>query len=273
MTVLARKTQQVFGSSAANIGQFGSAQVGTKLLSSDPAVLQALAAWAGGWSSATIGASKFPPIEEMNALQFINSYQLAYMFQEGIAEYDAATTYSQFGIVKQTGTFNLYGSLATNNVGNPLSDGAHWELLCNLATISGGGGTGLLAANNLSDVVSPSASLGNIGGAAKSANLSDLASAITAWHNLGAAESLVASGYQKLPSGLIFQWGMGTTSVGGTVNNYNITFPTAALFIKSQNTISGSASFAMAEFNTSTTQFTLSNSSTTGTVPWFAIGH
>ena len=44
------------------------------------------------------------------------------------------------------------------------------------------------------------------------------------------ASSLAAAGYQKLPSGLIIQWGsVGSVGTGGVVVTYPITFPNAVL--------------------------------------------
>lgn len=64
----------------------------------------------------------------------------------------------------------------------------------------------------------------------KSNNLSDLADAAIAWANLGASQSLAAnSGWIKLPNGLILQWRRFTVPaqqfVGGTIYNFDITFP------------------------------------------------
>jgi len=132
MTTLARKTQTLFASGASDIGQFGSGAAGTKVLTTDPAVIQALPAWAAGWLNATLGANKFPPIEEVNALDYLETYQLTYLFQEGIPEYDSGTVYSQYGICKKSGTFQIYGSLTASNTGNALSDGTHWKLLVDL---------------------------------------------------------------------------------------------------------------------------------------------
>ena len=140
MAILTRKTQPVFASAAADIGQFGSGQLGTKVITTDPAVVMACssgAAWAGGWLDAVLGANKFPPLEEMNGISFVCTYQLAYLFQEGIPEYDAGTTYSQFGICKKAATFQVYGSLVTNNIGNALTDPASWVLLVDLSNPTG----------------------------------------------------------------------------------------------------------------------------------------
>lgn len=43
--------------------------------------------------------------------------------------------------------------------------------------------------------------------------------------------SLAASGYQKLPSGLIIQWGSGFAAIGGSSINFPIAFPTAAFCV------------------------------------------
>lgn len=136
MAILTRKTQKVFASAASDIGQFGSGAAGTKVITTDPTVVQALSAWVNGWLVATLGANKFPALEEMNGVAFVATYQLAYILQEGIPEYDVGTTYSQFGLCKKAGTFDIYGSLATNNVGNALTDNTKWSLL---VTLGGGG--------------------------------------------------------------------------------------------------------------------------------------
>ena len=139
MAKIPRKTQKVFAGTATNNGQFGSAQVGTKLLSNDLDTLQALAAFTEGWDSATEGAKKLFTLEEMQALHFLTTSQIAYLMQEGFAEYDAGTEYHQNSVVKETGTFNVWGSLIDTNTGNPLVEGANWTLLHDLqnpATLS-----------------------------------------------------------------------------------------------------------------------------------------
>ena len=59
----------------------------------------------------------------------------------------------------------------------------------------------------------------------------------------GANQALSASGYQKLPGGLIIQWGTGTTPAGGNIGTFTfpISFPTAALSI-AESVIAGSSS-------------------------------
>lgn len=138
MPKLLRKTQKIFASSTINLGKFGSAQTGTPLLSpvGDLADMQSLPAYLLGWGSAVLGGKKRPPLEEENTIKYINDYQNAYLFQEGIAEYDAGTIYFIGSIVKQTGTSILFKSLVDNNLGNALVNGINWLLLGDLATLS-----------------------------------------------------------------------------------------------------------------------------------------
>jgi len=51
---------------------------------------------------------------------------------EVIPEYDAGTTYYADSIVCKTGTYQLYGSITNGNIGNALTDGTNWQLICNL---------------------------------------------------------------------------------------------------------------------------------------------
>ncbi len=168
MARLTRKTLTQFAGSAVaaalGIGKFGSAAAASPIFSTDPTVIQGLAAWLAGWSGAVLGSSKFPALEDMNAVAFVHSYMQAYVFQEGIPEWDAGTTYYVNGIVKGPGTMQLFGSLTNANTNNALpvapNSNADWKFLIDL----GGTSAYLQIADNLSDVADPVASLNNIGG-------------------------------------------------------------------------------------------------------------
>lgn len=138
MAKLTRVPAKVFAASAAadEIGQFGSAVAGVKLETSDVATIQALSAWLDGWSEALVSGNRYPALQEMNGLLKVLSYQGAYALQEGIAEYDSATTYYIGSIVKKTGTFELYGSLTDDNIGNALTVDTEWKFLVDLDTLS-----------------------------------------------------------------------------------------------------------------------------------------
>lgn len=136
MAKITRKTQKIFAGGASNNGQFGSARAGTFQTSNDIAVLQSLAAFTQGWADATISGQNLPTLEELQALHFITTSQIGYLLQDGIAEYDAGTTYYQKSIVKKAGTYELYGSLIDDNVGQSLADVSKWTFLFDMAAIT-----------------------------------------------------------------------------------------------------------------------------------------
>lgn len=102
MAGLTRKTSIPFGLGGAtsNFGQFGSKQAGTPQTTQDPAIIQQLAAWQGGWTLAIVSGDKAAYIEDMNGLCLVNSYQITYGFQMGIPEWDSATVYFTGSVVQ-----------------------------------------------------------------------------------------------------------------------------------------------------------------------------
>ncbi len=154
----ARVTQKIFASSASNNGVFGSGQAGTKLTTTSLSTIMSLPAWAQGWLDAIMGSSKFPPLEEIQALTYVQTSQLFYLLQQGIPEYDSGTEYYVNNIVIQAGTFKLYGSLTNANIGHAVTDAANWQFLGDLANLSNpasfySGGTSTGSAN--AQIVSP----------------------------------------------------------------------------------------------------------------------
>lgn len=134
MAKIPRVFQKIFGSNASNNGVFGSARAGTKVISNNLATLMGLAAYLNGWSDATVSGQNLPTLEETQALSYIETTQLAYIFQEGVAEYDVSTEYFQKSIVKKVGTYEIYGSVINNNTGQALTDPTKWTLLQNLSS-------------------------------------------------------------------------------------------------------------------------------------------
>lgn len=167
MAKITRSHQKIFcENNTANIGQFGSAQAGTKVTSDDPAILQNLAAFQNGWSSATISGQKLPTLEEFNGLTYLTTRQIAYNLQEGIPEYSTDTEYHQNSIVKKVGTYEIYGSITNNNQGNALTDDTNWQLLTDLSAKQAGenliiNGQGLIGQRGLSFTSSTSPSNSN----------------------------------------------------------------------------------------------------------------
>ena len=130
MARLTRATQKIFAGNATNNGVFGSLQAGSGQLSNDVETIQSLPAYEQGWNAATISSELLPPLEEFQGVQYANSYQLAYNYQEGIPEWDSGTTYYIGSVVKvitSTG-YQIYHSLTDNNVGNQTSNQTNWEL-------------------------------------------------------------------------------------------------------------------------------------------------
>lgn len=129
MARLSRIFQKIFASSASNNGVFGSAQDGTKVLTNNLTTLQSKPAFLTGWVDAIIGSSKFPPLEEFQSLNYINTAQLAYLFQEGVPEWENNTTYFTNSWAKKPASNQLYASIVDNNIGNALTDATKWKLL------------------------------------------------------------------------------------------------------------------------------------------------
>lgn len=131
MSKLTRYAAKVFGSTASanQIAEYGSLAAATPARYSGstitPAIVQSLSNYLTGWFGAVIGGAS-PAIEDLNALDYLWSYQIAYLMQEGIAEYDASTNYFIGSIVQSGGL--LYMSSIDNNVGNtPASNLSDWN--------------------------------------------------------------------------------------------------------------------------------------------------
>lgn len=123
MSKLPVALQKIFGSAltpSGNIAQPGSTVAGTPVYSGDPATLQALAAWVNGYQAQLInapGGLSSPVLEELNAILLVLSYQIAYLKQAGMAEYDPTVIYYTGSFCQVAGV--LYQSKVDTNVGNP----------------------------------------------------------------------------------------------------------------------------------------------------------
>lgn len=148
MAKITRKAAKIFGSIAGTnqiASPFGSLAAGTPMRTNgagaDPDVIQSLANYTEGWFNAVLGANS-PAIEDMNSLCFLFAYQIAYLLQEGVAEWNSATAYF-IGSIANDGTGKLYSSIQDNNTNHALTDGAWWTAL-------GGGGisNGIILVNS-----------------------------------------------------------------------------------------------------------------------------
>lgn len=139
MSKLTRKDQKIFGETAGgeSISVFGSLAANNPAYSTDPDQIQS-AEYSGGWESAVIGQAS-PAMEDRNALDYLFSRQLSYLYQTGIPAYSATDTYYKGSIVSFYSTeddaLKLYYSIVDDNTGNSLEDATKWT-----EWKSGGGG-------------------------------------------------------------------------------------------------------------------------------------
>jgi hypothetical protein len=141
------QNQFMVNGSASHCGQFGSKALGAPVNTLDPNSIQALSPFVNqGWSDAVVGSNKQPFLEDMNGLFRLAFYQFCSLFQDGIPAWDPSTPYYTGSIARRDGTFELYGSLIDNNVGNVLpaqTNNGFWQYLpsSNMQTIYATGAT------------------------------------------------------------------------------------------------------------------------------------
>jgi len=128
MAKLTRAFQKIFCGDVTpvnNVAVFGSLKAGAPSFSSDPDTIQSLPAFTQGWTSAVV-LNQAPAMQDMNALQFLFSRQIAYLMQMGIPEYLDTETYYIGSLVQNSG--KIYISLTNSNVGNALTT-SNWGVV------------------------------------------------------------------------------------------------------------------------------------------------
>lgn len=126
MSKLTRQTMLWFGSTSdsSSVGVFGSLQAGSPTYSKVIATIQGLPAWGSGWKAEVI-ASERPALQDFNAVDYVFSYGINYLYQMGIPEWDSGTVYYQYSYCQISGV--IYYSLQNNNVGqNPVTASSYW---------------------------------------------------------------------------------------------------------------------------------------------------
>ena len=125
-----RPNGKLFGSSATNIGVFGSGQQNeTPATSTDPNTVNGLGThWEEGWDGAVVSQAPYtaPYIEDMNAVNYVNSYNSAYLLQRGIPEYSATEEYQEDSVCTYNG--EIWICLQDNTVGQTPAEGVYWHL-------------------------------------------------------------------------------------------------------------------------------------------------
>ena len=144
MAKLAVKPLKIFGSALSptgNIAQPGSVAAGAAVYSSDLTVLQALSAWLNGYAACVIntgGGQSSPVLEELNGILYTLTYTLAYLKEEGIAEWDATVNY-QTSSFATNGAGVIYHSKVADNLNHAIPVGAsdtYWETLASMLSLA-----------------------------------------------------------------------------------------------------------------------------------------
>ena len=141
--------------------------------------------------------------------------------------YDSANTYMQYDTCVYSGV--TYYSKINLNTGNTPSIGTNWGDVADLisSVVHKTGNETIAGVKTFSS--SPIVPTPIAGTQAANKQYADLKVALAAF--TGTNVSYSYNGYQKLPSGLIIQWGSSastTNGYGGSGVTYNIAFPTAS---------------------------------------------
>ncbi len=134
MSKIIRKSASIFAGNLTagsdEVEQFGSKVVsGTPNYTVDPAVIQALSAWGDGWLPALNPTNNSEYVQDRNGVDLVATYQIAYILQQGIPEWDSGTTYYTNSFVQYNGA--LYISVVDSNINNtpPTASNSYWTLL------------------------------------------------------------------------------------------------------------------------------------------------
>jgi hypothetical protein len=129
MSKITRTTQKIFGINAPDnqVTAFGTIKSGTVNFSKSPKTIMNTN-FEAGWSSA-IDDDYAPYRQDVNSVQLAVTSQLAYLFQQGVAEWDSGTDYHKGSTVKVVGTdTKFYQSLSDNN-SSAVTDTSKWTFM------------------------------------------------------------------------------------------------------------------------------------------------
>lgn len=133
MAQLTRKLFQIFCGNKEqtptdNIGVFGSKKAGSSAWNSDPDVIQTNQ-YLNGWSDAVIN-NQAPCMDDMNAVMFVFSYMLKYVYQSGIPGWLPTEDYYQYSLVQYNGYLWMSTTTISGDVSNPSPDSSSsWKRL------------------------------------------------------------------------------------------------------------------------------------------------
>lgn len=268
--------------------------------------------WASGGDILDPGDTKYqtgwgvevPPRQWENYIQNKQDQAIAHINQHGIAVWDAETEYQADTSYTQGATNGtIYRAKVTHTGQNPELDtlNTYWDIAFAAAgdfyTKAEVDADFLAKDQNLGDLSSTSDARTNLNVYSKAEtytktevdNKTTVASALQAQQQTsnavllsalrladafkGGNQLLQQSGYQKLPGGLILQWGENQASQTAATVTLPLAFPTAGLVVVASG--SNSNQITLNAYNLTTTTFTLRANS--GSVPyssyWFALGY
>ena len=109
-----------------NIGVFGSKKAGASAWSSDPDTIQSVS-YLNGWTDAVV-SNQAPCMDDMNALQYVFSYMIKYLYQTGLPEWLSTEEYYQYSFVRYNGYvwISVYNG---QNTDTPQDSSPKWKRL------------------------------------------------------------------------------------------------------------------------------------------------
>lgn len=125
-----RQTHIVFGSAGVvsaptQFAEFGSLAGGSPIRTTDIATIQALPAWTAGFQSAIYASNKAILLNDLNSWCYEHSFQVGQIFQDGIPQWDAGTTYQPGSWVQDAaGLGQAFQCLLADTLGTALPVGA-----------------------------------------------------------------------------------------------------------------------------------------------------
>lgn len=135
MAILTRIKAVIFGSSGgtSDFGKIGSQSAGSPEYTKDLDDIQSLSQYLTGLSAITNSGVQPPYMQDINALYYLITSQIAYMMQSGIPEYQTDTNYyNGISLVQVNGDvyLSISGTSGSPNIGNtPASSPSNWRLI------------------------------------------------------------------------------------------------------------------------------------------------
>lgn len=237
--------------------------------------------WASGGAIVAPSSTKIatgwtpevPPYQWENYLQNRQDTMLVHINQHGIPQWDALTEYFAGKSHCLGSDGQVYKAVASSSPATTTQDpttdtsDTYWRIAfadagLNYLTQTTADTRYLQRANNLSDVTNTATARTNLGAAALASpaftgtptaptaalntNSTQLATTAFLFNQFTATgqQNLSANGYQRLPGGLIIQWGTGITGAGGNAAaiSFALTFPNNFFAVTTQcPNISGTA--------------------------------